>query len=196
MSQLTKKAIVEATLTLAQSKSISKITVRDIVELCGITRNTFYYHFHDIYEVLEDMIDAKFDALGGTWGTDPQNAIYELRSFLNEHRKILFNLYRAIGHEALENYLLHRLHAIIMEILYAENVHYGVPLTKLELIADFYAQAFTGQFLKRMKTEGEDFFTDAAELDEIFRGIFAYCLGNCKGLSKSDPQMLEKNVKP
>ena len=53
MSQSTKQAIVETTLALAKKRPIGKITVRDIVEACGITRNTFYYHFHDIYEVLE-----------------------------------------------------------------------------------------------------------------------------------------------
>ena len=61
MSQLTKKAIVEATLRLAEKHPLNKITVRDIVEECGITRNTFYYHFHDIYEVLEDAVDDGFE---------------------------------------------------------------------------------------------------------------------------------------
>ena len=53
LSQLTQKAIVETTIRLVEQKTVKKITVRDIVEACGITRNTFYYYFHDIYEVLE-----------------------------------------------------------------------------------------------------------------------------------------------
>ena len=180
MSQLTKKAIVEATLNLAQTKAISKITVRDIVEACGITRNTFYYHFHDIYEVLEDVIDAKFDELEGTWGTDPDNAFFELRAFFVSHRRILSNLYKTVGHEALESYLFRRLHAILMEVLRAENVRYGVPAQEMELIADFYAQGLTGRFLRKLKDDGDDIFSDTETLGKIFEGIFDYCLRNCK----------------
>ena len=56
MSQLTQQAIVETTMRLVEQKTVKKITVRDIVEACGITRNTFYYYFHDIYEVLRRVL--------------------------------------------------------------------------------------------------------------------------------------------
>ncbi len=179
LSQLTKKAIVEATLKLAQTRTLSKITVRDIVEECGITRNTFYYHFHDIYEVLEDVIDAKFDSLEGTWRDNSKNAMRELHEFFNEYRKIFTNLYKSLGHEALENYLNRRLRAILMEMLHAENVRYGVSVTDLELIADFYAQGLTGQLMHRLKTE-LDFSIDSELFEAIFDGMFSHCLENCK----------------
>ena len=55
MSAFTKKAILESFLRLAEKKPIDKITVRDIVDDCGVNRNTFYYHFQDIYAVLETL---------------------------------------------------------------------------------------------------------------------------------------------
>ena len=64
MSQLTQKAIVETTMRLVEQKTVKKITIRDIVEACGITRNTFYYYFHDIYEVLEHALAAGFERIG------------------------------------------------------------------------------------------------------------------------------------
>jgi len=48
-----KEAISDAFFELAQKKSIDKITVKDLVEYCDISRQTFYYHFQDIYEVIE-----------------------------------------------------------------------------------------------------------------------------------------------
>ena len=179
MSQLTKKAIVEATLKLAQTRALSKITVRDIVEECGITRNTFYYHFHDIYEVLEDVIDAKFDSLEGTWESNSKNAMRELHDFFNEYRKIFSNLYKSLGHDVLENYLNRRLRAILMEMLCAENSNYGVPMSDLELIADFYGRGLTGQLMHRLRTD-LDFSVDSDALETIFEGIFSHCLENCK----------------
>ena len=35
-----------------ETESFEKITVKDIVEDCGVNRQTFYYHFQDIYELL------------------------------------------------------------------------------------------------------------------------------------------------
>ncbi|MBR4308547.1 MAG: TetR/AcrR family transcriptional regulator C-terminal domain-containing protein [Oscillospiraceae bacterium] len=40
------------------AKSLDKITVRDIVEDCGLTRNTFYYYYEDIYDLFDDYLDA------------------------------------------------------------------------------------------------------------------------------------------
>lgn len=48
------KAIIADTLhTMMQRKNIDKITVTELVEACGISRQTFYYHFQDILEVVE-----------------------------------------------------------------------------------------------------------------------------------------------
>lgn len=41
------------------AKSLDKITVRDIVEDCGLTRNTFYYHYEDIYDLFDDYLDMQ-----------------------------------------------------------------------------------------------------------------------------------------
>lgn len=49
----TKTMIAETFFNLAKGKSIDKITVTDLVERCKISRQTFYYHFKDIMDVLE-----------------------------------------------------------------------------------------------------------------------------------------------
>lgn len=53
MSQTTKKAIAASLKKLLTKKPLSKITINDIVEDCGITRQTFDYHFADIYDLIE-----------------------------------------------------------------------------------------------------------------------------------------------
>ena len=59
MSQFTKKAIVETFLELLKEHSLDKITVKDIVEKCGINRNTFYYYYQDIYDLIDDVFDIE-----------------------------------------------------------------------------------------------------------------------------------------
>lgn len=55
MPTFTKRAIIESFLRLVGKKTLDKITVRDLVDDCGINRNTFYYYFQDIYAVMEEI---------------------------------------------------------------------------------------------------------------------------------------------
>ena len=53
MSMQRKENIANAFLALTKKKNIDKITVKDLVEYCGISRQSFYYHFPDITGVIE-----------------------------------------------------------------------------------------------------------------------------------------------
>lgn len=59
MPNHTKEAIVGAFYALIQKKSFEKITVKDIVDECGINRKTFYYYFKDIYDLVEYAFRAE-----------------------------------------------------------------------------------------------------------------------------------------
>lgn len=53
MSQVTKRALEQSLKNLLLKKPLTKITVSDIAADCGINRMTFYYHFKDIYDLVE-----------------------------------------------------------------------------------------------------------------------------------------------
>lgn len=50
-------------LHLLQTKDFEKITVREICEEAGVNRSTFYAHYQDIYEMMEQMEDRLNDEL-------------------------------------------------------------------------------------------------------------------------------------
>lgn len=56
-----KNMIADTYQQLMERKSIDKITVKDLVEACGISRQTFYYHFKDIFEVIDWGIERKME---------------------------------------------------------------------------------------------------------------------------------------
>lgn len=58
MANFTKQAIETAFLQLLNEKPLNKISVRDIVEKCGINRNSFYYHFQDIPSLIAEIITS------------------------------------------------------------------------------------------------------------------------------------------
>lgn len=57
----TKKMLAETLLSLLQSKSLSKITVSEIVNTCQINRKTFYYHFTDVYALFEWYLEQEME---------------------------------------------------------------------------------------------------------------------------------------
>ena len=65
MSHLTEQAIQSAFIEMLAERPLEKITVREIAEACGISRNTFYYHYHDVYDLLEKMFQVEEERMLG-----------------------------------------------------------------------------------------------------------------------------------
>lgn len=57
MANFTKKAIRDSFVKLLNEKPISQITIRDIVDDCGVNRNTFYYYFQDLPQLMESIVN-------------------------------------------------------------------------------------------------------------------------------------------
>ena len=56
MANFTRNAIQASFLKLLDQRPLAQITVKDVVTDCGVNRNTFYYYFQDIPELLEDIV--------------------------------------------------------------------------------------------------------------------------------------------
>ena len=56
MAPFAKREIKRSFLRLLSEESISQITVKEIVEDCGVNRNSFFYHFQDIPALLEEIV--------------------------------------------------------------------------------------------------------------------------------------------
>ncbi len=153
MAQLTKRAIIETTLRLLEKKPLQKITVRDIVDACGITRNTFYYYFHDIYDVFDAYVSMEIEQKTEEVEGDYDRLLFELVFFCVENKKIWSNLYRALGREQLSAYILKRLHAIIMNRLSQECSSGTVAESDLEIISAFYEEALVGIMMRWLRDD-------------------------------------------
>lgn len=72
MSSITKQALEHALKSLLLKKPFHKITINDITEECGVSRMTFYYHFKDIYDLVEwSFIEDAARALEGKRAMTP-----------------------------------------------------------------------------------------------------------------------------
>ena len=71
MASSTKHALADALKQMMEVKPIAKITVKDRVEICNVNRQTFYYHFDDVYDLLEWVFEEDANKVL------PQEVVYE-----------------------------------------------------------------------------------------------------------------------
>ena len=68
MSQVTKRALVASLKNQLLKKPLDKVTISDITDDCGISRMTFYYHFKDIYDLIEWAFEEEASAIFPDFG--------------------------------------------------------------------------------------------------------------------------------
>ena len=106
MSEITKRALENALKTLLLKKPLNKITISDVTEECGVNRMTFYYHFKDIYDLvewccLEDAGKALQDKKTyDTWEQGLTQIFYAVK----ENKPFIMNVYRCVSREQVDDF--------------------------------------------------------------------------------------------
>lgn len=149
MSQVTKRALEQSLKNQLLKKPLTKITVADIAEDCGINRMTFYYHFKDIYDLvewscLEDAkraIDRKktYD----TW----QQGLLQIFEAVQENKPFILNVYRCVHKEQVEKYLQPLVDKVLLDVLNEEAEGIRVREDDKNFIAQVYSYVFIGILL-------------------------------------------------
>jgi len=140
MSDITKHALASSLKKLLAQKPIDKITVKDIVEDCGVNRHTFYYHFQDIFELIEWFCNDEANSVLGahktfeTW----KEAFYDLYDYLHDNKAIVMNVYNSGYRNYLEQYIRSLVRPYIVEFLSAQSEGMKISQEKLDFIADTY----------------------------------------------------------
>lgn len=157
MSQVTKRALEASLKHLLLQKPLNKITINDIAEDCGINRMTFYYHFKDIYDLVDwILVEDATEALEGhqdfeTWS----EALLDALQRIQDNRVLVLNVYRSISREQVEQYLYKMLDPLLRMFVERENI--PVQEEDKQFIIDFYKYGFVGMVLewirRDMKTE-------------------------------------------
>ena len=146
--QYTKNRIYDCAMELASKRPVNKITVRDIITECKITRSTFYYHFHDIYDVFTSFVDSKMDELLMRADADAEVAVFDFMELAAGYKTVWVNLYNSIGHERLSRFASDKLERLILLSISKEYDLETIPEKDLEIICAFYEEAVFGIFVR------------------------------------------------
>ena len=155
MSQVTKRALEASLKSLLLQKPLSKITVTDITEDCGINRMTFYYHFKDIYDLVEWCCQEDASrALAGkktyeTW----QQGLLQIFEAVRENKPFILNVYRSVSREQVENYLYKVTYDLLEGVVEEQAQGMSVRDEDKAFIATVYKYAFVGLMLDWIKND-------------------------------------------
>ena len=138
---------------LLLEKPLNKITINDITEDCGVNRMTFYYHFKDIYDLVEwSFIEDAARALEGKKSYDTwQEGFLNIFHAVLENKPFITNVYRSVSREQVELYLYKLVHDLIYNVVEEKAQGLHVPEEDKAFIADFYKYAFVGIMLDWIK---------------------------------------------
>ncbi len=146
MQKDTKKLIFDTFIKLLEKKPFDKITVKDIVETCDINRNTFYYYYSDIYDLLEEVFMKELTELmdahknGISW----VEAFIKIAHTAHSHKKIINNICASKSYDYFENYMYRACKMIAVDAVHAVADGMLVPDEDVEFIASFYEHAYFG----------------------------------------------------
>ncbi len=183
MSQVTKRALEQSLKNLLLKKPLTKITVGDITDDCGINRMTFYYHFKDIYDLVEwsCLEDAKraleekktYD----TW----QQGLLQIFKAVQENKPFILNVYRCVHREQVEKYLQPLVDQLILNVINEEAAGITVRDEDKQFIAQVYSYMFIGLMLDWIKDDmREDPQQIVEKLSKLIRGSVSVALSRFK----------------
>lgn len=153
MAKFTRQAIMYSLLKLLQEKSIDKITVKDICELCEINRNTFYYYYSDIYQVLEELL--KFETEKSLKEDQKYESFYEdfLKRYhlIIEYKKSVYNLYNSKNRDLILKYFQDITENFVEKYVYKEVKGKKLLPEDIKFIIDFYSSSMIGNIFRWMR---------------------------------------------
>lgn len=187
LAQFTKRAIISTFLSLLEKHSLDKITVKDIVDTCGINRNTFYYYYRDIYDLIDDIFDTEVKRVINdethydTWYEE----LHRIALLTVENKVGITHIYYSKSRDVLENYLFAVSENLIRNYVEHNSVNLDINEDDKEFVCKFYAHSLMGIILEWIKgnsqTDSEQFLK---KVSAVLEGTVMTALECTAALSK------------
>lgn len=150
MAQYTKKAILQTFQQMLEKMPFDKITVSAIVASCEISPNTFYYHFKDIYDLLDtwlllqkkNYLEPVSDEI--SWKDRAKRLVADMQT----HSELVYHLSESISRERLERCVFDSTDDTCYHLVCQGTAGVEIPEAELRAVAEYNSYSFVGYFLK------------------------------------------------
>lgn len=169
MPNFTRKAIKDTFLKLLDEKPLNEITVKNIVEECGINRNSFYYHFQDLPALIEEIIKEESDSVIQKYSS--VNTIVEcfdaVTEFASHRTRAIMHIYRSVSRDVFEQYLMKTSHYFVQNYLNTALADENISADDKVTIINYYKCVCFGLVIDWLNTGLKEEYSTSFQ--KIFR---------------------------
>lgn len=153
MSLMTKKVLASSLKGLMKKKPLKKITIKDIVSDCDVNRQTFYYHFQDIYDLVDWIYKTEVIDNISEYKTYKKwkEGFLGIFHYIEDNESFCMNTLDSLGKDHLANFLYNNTFDLLISVVNEISEGMDVLDEDKEFIANFYTYAFVSLVIMWMK---------------------------------------------
>ena len=184
----TKAEIMDVFDQLLEEKPLSRITVKELTDRCGINRNTFYYHFRDIPDLLEYIVKERADEIirnhDRLWSL--VDCIQLVLQYCTAHRRAILHIYRSVRREVFVDALERLTTYAVQEYVTAVIGDLSLDPEDLRLLVRYYKCTIIGVSLDWLNNNmNYDLRAAAVRICGLFAGSTEQALTRAAEQAKS-----------
>lgn len=178
MANTTKRMLSLSLKKLLEKNTLDNITIQDITDDAEVSRKTFYYHFQDIYALLEwtlsedcrHLLESKVKR--GDW----KESIVALFEYMQENRLIILNAFHSLERDTLEHEVFSILSPLLFDLLNAQPNFELLNDEDQRFIVSVYGLGVTGLLLRWISTDM------LAPSEPLIRQLYRLASGSLDGI--------------
>lgn len=187
MNTITKRSIAKAFVDLLEEKPFEKITIQDISAKAGVNRQTFYYHFLDIRDLIEWIMNTSEQEIIAKNKENIENKSWEngfitILDEISKNKNLIYAISQNMEYSKyVTEYLLHLTFNYIYGVVVSKSKEMNVVVKEEDMvfIANFYKYAFLGVLLEWIKVNfKDDPKVMVSKLDIMIKGTLENSLSN------------------
>lgn len=166
-----KKLIAQKAKQLIHQQKRKKLTVKDIVEACGITRQTFYYHFEDIPDLIRWSINYEFQMIAQQ-GIQEDNVEVVMKKFLEtvlEDRPYVEKILESNYGDTVERLMMDGMREYLTRRIDEKHLFHSAARAEVKIIVNCYVYAMRG-IVEEWDNLNIDVETAVHQIHKIFAG--------------------------
>lgn len=152
----TKKMLSEALKTLIKKKNFDKISVSELIRICNINRNTFYYHFDNIYDLLEWTLEQDFfNIINDMDNLNLEDLISFMLDYFEKNIQVLEWAYDFMNYSARSKYFGSKMKGVMQEKMKAlqQEMNLEVADSDVDFFCSFFSDSLVSSFYHFVKGE-------------------------------------------
>ncbi|MBR1389956.1 MAG: TetR/AcrR family transcriptional regulator C-terminal domain-containing protein [Lachnospiraceae bacterium] len=183
MSNFTQNAIRQTFTEMLEDVPFDKITVTALTKACHISHNTFYYHYKDIYELLdiwlnEELGNYVWEEWEGGWEENTKALLHRCK----DNAKIVYHIFNSLSRDHMERYVFSLTNDVFFQYVCRKAEGKNIPEERLRDISDFCRYAFVGFVLRFFWNNMEDDIdTGVEKLSGLFLGFVTQAIESSSG---------------